>query len=423
MWDGLFNEFVKYGNEIFVINTAFFNTYNSNKVQNKKINVRILKQVKEFNPEIIITFNHRIPKCILENFLDVPTIIYDGDELGYFCDLDYIKENIKRYQIFSIVKSWEKDYLEFGFSKNQIHYMPIATSINSLSIPQNVNISFLGSIHYNSGKIIKLINSHEQEYTLPKILEEHLNTPTYNYEQLFKKYMKNSYEELNLVEKDLHPFFDYRIITLINLLDLGLVINGLRWEIATPTIPQLCAVHNSKLIWTKEENEKYFNSSKISINPIHPQAKGSGFSWRVFDIMASNACLVCEYSSDLKELSKNYVDIPMYKTPWEARDICKYLLKDEKARKEITLASQKYIEENARWVHRFKEMEQILNLKLINLDKKGTMINFKDDPIINSKNLKHLAINGRLNNLKLKDKIRYKIWKHYNKMLKRKGLI
>ncbi len=419
MWDGLFQELKNNGNDVFVINTAYFNSYAVNEVKNKKINSLILKKVKDFDPELIITFNHKIPQCILDNFKDVPTVIWDGDELPYFSGLDYMKENISRYKIFSIVKEWEKNYLEFGFDRSQVHMMPIATPIKALDIPQTINISFLGAYHHSSGKLNPILRSNTYQDIFPKVIDEYLNGSSYDYENLFKKHFKDSYDKLGLSEVDLFPLFNFRLITLVNLLDLGLQINGDRFDIITGVLPQLRAVYNSENIWTFKENEKYFNSSKISINPIHPQAKGSGFSWRVFDIMASNACLVCEQSSDLKELTQNYVDIPMYKTPWEARELCKELLVDDKARKEIVLASQRFIDETSRWVHRFKEMENILNIKLVNLDSQGSIYCLKDDEYFSSKDY----LKSKNKSMTFKNKIRYKIWKHYNKVLKRKGII
>ena len=91
---GLVKALEENGNDVMTINTSFINTYGSNRANNETINELILAKTKDFDPEIIFTFNHRIPQCILDNFKDVPIIIWDGDELKYFCDLGYIKENI-----------------------------------------------------------------------------------------------------------------------------------------------------------------------------------------------------------------------------------------------------------------------------------------------------------------------------------------
>lgn len=422
-FDGLAKALQNNGNDVLIMNASQFNGYTSNTVNAPDIDKIILDKAKEFNPELIIAFNHRIPQCILDNFKDIPTVIYDGDELNYFCDLDYIKENIKRYTVFSIVKDWEKDYLDFGFDKKQIHYMPAATAITAKNIPQDKNISFIGSIHYAKPKLIKMIKKGEYNDKFSGIIQEYLNSDNkYDYEKLSRKYLGETYDESELTLTDLYPIFNFRIITLINLIDLGLHLRGPQWNKLTEICPQLVACWNKDIVYTLDENEDFYNSSKISLAPIHPQARGVGFPWRVFDVMASNACLVCEQSSDLKELTKNYLDIPTFNTPWEARDICKELLKDNKARKEIVTASQKYVNENARWEHRFKEMENILDIKLLNSTEKGRLINLSEDEDF-AQTCNDYRKKAFKNRLSFRNKIRYKIWNHFNKVLKKKRII
>lgn len=422
-WDGLIKELENNGNELYVINTSYFNTYNSNVVKNASLDSLILEEVRKFNPELIITFNHRIPQSILDNFKDIPTIIWDGDELQYFCDLEYIKDNIDRYKLFSIVSSWEKNYLDFGFNKNQIFYIPPATAIRAKNIEQDKNISFLGGVHYSTSKISEIIKKNIYNEKINKIIQEYLNNTSYNYEHLFSKYFHHDLDEYKLKNMDLFPLFNYRILILINLIDQGLVICGDRWDIETyaKLLPQLAAMYLNKRIWTLQENEDFYNSSKISISPIHPQARGCGFPWRIFDVMASNACLVSEQSSDLKNLTKDYVDIPMFHTPWEARELCIDLLNNENKRKDIVVASQEYINKNARWINRFKDIENILNIKIVNLDKKGSVVILAENEEFQK--LHNITQSNSLKKLNLKNKIRYKIWHHFDKILKRKQII
>ncbi len=430
-WDALFQEFVNCGNNVLAINTAYFNSYTSNETNADYIDSYILSKVENFAPDIIIAFNNRIPKCILEKYNDVPTVIWDGDELKYFCDLNYIKENIKRFKLFSIAKKWKQDYLDFGFKDNQIYYVPPATAVHAANIEQNMNISFLGAIHYNSGELYRLLRLNTYNTNLKNIMQDYLDNANFNYLELYNKYFvqdESLYPERDfkiisgIQETDLVPLFDFRVITLINLLDLGLTICGHRWQMLAKIIQQLGFAYDPRQVWSLKENEEFFNSSKISISPIHPQARGSGFPWRVFDIMASNACLVCEQSSDLKELTKNYVKIPMFHTPWEARDICKELLQDDKARKEIVEESHKYIDENARWIHRFKNIEEIMNIKLIHTGLKGTFENVTADEEFLSL-CERYKKESSTKKIKLKDKIRLKIWNHLNTKLKKKHII
>ena len=422
-WEGLIKELENNGNELYVINTGYFNTYNSNVVNNASLNSLILEEVRKFNPELIITFNHRIPQSILDNFKDIPTIIWDGDELQYFCDLEYIKDNIDRYKLFSIVSSWEKNYLDFGFNKNQIFYIPPATAIRAKNIEQDKNISFLGMLHYHKNTISKIISENIYNKQFKKIMLDYYNNVDFNYEKLFYKYLGSDYSKLNLQSADLFFLFNLRIIVLLNLMDLDLTICGDRWNMILNLLPQLALNYDNKRIWTLQENEDFYNSSKISISPIHPQARGCGFPWRIFDIMASNACLVCEQSLDLKKLTKDYVDIPMFHTPWEARELCIHLLNNENKRKDIVSASQEYINKNARWINRFKDIENILNIKIVNLDKKGSVVILaENEEFQNLYNIMKSESNS-LKKLNLKNKIRYKIWHHFDKILKRKQII
>ena len=357
-WGGLFKDLVEFGNELFVINTAYYNNYHTNEISDNIINQKLLKEVQIFNPEIIITFNHRIPKIILDNFLDVPIYIWDGDELKYFCDLAYIRDNLSRYKIISFVEDWKQNYLDFGFKKEQIFYMPIATSVSSLDIEQKINISFVGEIHYSTTKLANIIKTHKYNRDLYKILLDYYQKYNFDFDELVEPIVGHN---LNLETIDLYPLFDNRILTLANILDLGLKICGNRWDLLANILPQLNVAYDVKQVWTLEENEVFLNSSKLSISPIHPQARGSGYPWRVFDVMASNACLISEYSKDLKKLTKDYVDLPMFHTPWEARKLCVDLLKDHDKRSQIVKASQEYINKNARWKHRFMELESITN--------------------------------------------------------------
>lgn len=381
-WEGLFNELVRCGNDVLYLNTAYFNTYQSNVVNNAKLDAAILDSVKRFDPEIIITFNHRIPMSILENF-DMPIIVWDGDELSYFCDLPYIKENIDRYILFSMVEGWKKEYLDFGFKKEQIFYVPMATAVQKKDVVQNVNISFLGARHYHSQKINTIIRSGEYSDKFYSLIQNFLTTNDYDFEKMFNEYFTDNLSALNV--QDIYPLFDNRWLDLASVLDLGLTIsgNGGRWEDVAPFMPQLVTAYKNQPVWSLQENEDFYNCSKISLCPIAPQARGAGFAWRVWDIMASNACLLVSESSDLRNLVSGYVDIPMYHTPWEARQYCIDLLRDDNTRKQIVLASQAYVDKKARWIHRFKDIEHITHIKLVNLSITGR----KEDLLLDNPSL------------------------------------
>ena len=369
-WDGFVHELHAAGNDVFIINTGYFNPYDSNEVLNQELDELLLEKARAFDPELIITFNHRIPKSFLEEFSDIPIFLWDGDNLIYFCDLPYIEEHKNRYQIISIVQDWRQDYLDFGFKDDQVLYVPPATAVRKRDVEQTMNVSFLGIRLYHKSRYFNYAKTHEYAPAFGKMVEEFLNTGNYQYRELFDNQFAKDNPELVFSLEDLLPLFDYRWLILSNMLDLGLTISGYksRWDDAAEFMPQLVAAYDPRRVWTLEDNINFYNASKISLCPISPQAQGSGFSWRVFDIMASNACLLMTTSSDLATLTKGQVDVPMFDTPWQARDLAKQLLADDARRKEIVEASQRYVDKNARWIHRFRQIQDVTGIRIASED-------------------------------------------------------
>ena len=151
-WGGLFKDFIEQGNDLFVINTAYYNNYFTNEIRNNIINKKLLNDVQVFNPDIIITFNHRIPKIILDNFLDVPIYIWDGDELKYFCDLDYIDQT--GHGIPLIVKNYGKD--AFYISE---HTIIVTIPLNKGLLNDVTSIDEYSDLNEAETKILSLIKS------------------------------------------------------------------------------------------------------------------------------------------------------------------------------------------------------------------------------------------------------------------------
>lgn len=409
-WDGLAKELIAAGNDVFLLNTACCNCYHSNKPIQNDIATELIKRIDDFNPELIITFNHRIIEDILNKY-DVPTIIWDGDELSYFCDLDYIKKYKKRYKIFSIVNKWKQDYLDFGFKENQILYIPPATAIKKDNITQKYNVSFLGSRDVHDKKFELLIRSNSYYPEFYEMIKEFLNTNNHNYMELFKKYFKHT--NLSFSDRELHVLFDYRWLVLANMLDLGLNICGTNsnWNTIVNVAPQLLCAYSPDEVWNLKENNDYYNKSKISLSIQHPQARGAGFSWRCFDVMASNACLVSSESTELRKLLENNIDIPMYTNPYDARILCKKLLQDDIKRKEIVAQCQEYVNKYARWTHRFHDIEDFLGISLFKDNTQGRLYtNFDLYSVLQRKKTKKYILE-------------YKIWHYLDTKLKRKGVI
>ncbi len=379
-YEAFIDELRQLGNDVLVVNTAFFNPYDSNAVTNTELDKLILRKAQAFNPDLIITFNHRIPQCILDNF-DVPVIIWDGDSPLYLCDIESIKKNSDRYKIFSISKEWYKDYVDMGFKGENYAFMPNATSVRKKDMEQTMNISYVGTRIWTDSTIPLGMREHIYLPQARKIVRENLITGKGDGREYLEKYFKEKMVLEDWDERMIYPLLEKRWLTLANVLDLGLTVCGSysRWESVYEMMPQLLAMYDPRRVWTLQENIDFYNSSKISLSPIHPQACGKAFPWRAFDVMSSNACLVIERSSDLKELVKDEVDLPMFDSPYEVRKICKDLLENENRRKEIVEQSQKWVEKNARWVDRFKDTEQIVGVKLINGNQMGTLEEIIDE--------------------------------------------
>ena len=434
-FEGFVDELKAQGNNVLVINTSYYTTWDSNRISSKKVNDSVLEKCKEFSPDIIITFNHRIPKCILDYFRDITTIIWDGDHLRYFCDLQYIRDNIKRYIMVTIVKEWVDLYQEFGFDRGQILFLPNATSIYSKKETKIYPISFLGLNHSFPKGLNSFLDQDRNRSAANKMVIEHLTSYRFDIENMFYENFGSSLDNFNLSVDDIYSLFYFRALILANLLDLGLVISGMQWKNVISVLPELYTAYKARICWNLDEVSNFYNSSIISISTSHPQGRGIGFGWRNYDVMASSACLVTQYSSELRMMTKDYVDIPMYKNPFEARNICNTLLKDEKGIAEIVARSNSFIDKYCRWNNRFKELEDKIKIRITNLGMKGkasllipagnrfsckyNILTTNTDVDLKTTS-KVYSLNRQL---KFKDKIRYKIWKHLNKRLKKKGII
>ena len=56
----------------------------------------------------------------------------------------------------------------------------------------------------------------------------------------------------------------------------------------------------------------------------------------------------------------------MYKSPYEARELCKYALENPNYSKDIIAESNEYINKFGRWKNNLERIQQIVSVKLIN---------------------------------------------------------
>lgn len=360
-YDSLSREFLKAGNEVLILNLAFFKPdYFSSKVINKKY---LINQIKQFEPDLVIAFNNQIFDGLLEN-VDCPIAVWDADSIDLFSCKQLLKDNIDRFTMITSCKFWVDTYIDLGFKKDEIHYIPVATSVSKEDMVQNKNISFIGTSFGHSFKIYDNYLKYNNKRAFYDLYKKFLDSKCYDYKALAQELQIDGIEELT--QEDFHLICDIRPITLTNLLDLDLHLYGLRWHTYKGVIPQLHLAYDPTPVYSLDHNQNIYNSSKIGLSINHPQNQGNAFPWRIFDVMASNACLVSSYSQQLVDETKGVVEIPMFHNQHDARDICKKILAEDNYREDLVLASQQYVEKNARWKYRFETLEDIFNLKINN---------------------------------------------------------
>lgn len=365
-----------------------------------------LEEILKFNPDLIITPNHDVPLALLEK-TNCLVIAYTADSPAYMHNQKYIRKNAERYLFMH--GGWENIFPEIlaqklGIKKEQNFFTGHMTAVKAKDCEIKRNIGFIGFIGWGSWMISLLKqNIKDNEAFLAEIKKaEDGGIDVIPYTQL-----KTS---------------NIRIKTLDALVDLGLECFGIpdnflncgaySWE--------LLKTFNFTPVVTTKTTEEILNSSLISPNLYNYQAP-LGLSWRIADVMASNACLVSPPKPDLKRISP-YIDIPTYESPAECRELCQKLLKDEVWRKDIVKGCQKAIDDlEQRPVHLLKIIENVTHIPLVNLENNGSLTDIAVScPAVD---IRQSGITNRKKIKSFKYKLYYRLWKTLNKRLKKKGII
>ncbi len=375
-YDGLRIAFQNSGHNIMEINNANFfhgNWSGSNdpvyigSIMDYESDI-INQKVKTFNPDLIIAFNHCITKKMYE-ITNCPIFIIEGDSplSNFWFNKDLMLKNLDRV-IFSYNAHFHLDFYKkiFKISQAKCHHLKLATSCYKKDVAFKRDICFVGSIHghcYDNelkNYIQQSKNNDIIKNKLIKIVKEALKNDLYYIkEDLEKDFPKLSFETL---------FFYIAEIRRKNTLDL--LMNDFDLEIFGWTgldyYDPLYLYFNSDPVYSSEHNSNIYNSSKISISITQPQSNSSieGYSWRVCDTMATNACFLGSYSKSIELDFGKWVDLPMFNNAYECYSLCKKLLAEENLRKDIVAGSQLAIKEGKfTFYDRVKEIEQIFNLK------------------------------------------------------------
>lgn len=351
----------KYGNSVYVVFHRLFG------VDFGDIPEEEGKKIKEFDPDICLVFNNSFYD--LSKIIECPIVIIETDCM-YISNLLAIRRNPGRYYYIATQSdSVNLAKSRFCIPEKNVFFIPLFTEIQAdKDIKPEANISFIGSkfkVHRHGNYSAMLQNISEKEKFRKCILELQSN-PYITKQEMIEKF---SLQEASFVndfnEKELLMTLsgEKRLRVLSEIVDLGLVLYGTKsWETDYYYDFRLNMAFEDKLVYTLAQNQQIYNTSKIGISVSHLQAQG-GMPWRNMDIMASNACLVTDYHSDMNLLFEG-VKIPVYKDEHEARELCKWLLEHEDERLGIVEECQKIINSKYRLINFLIHLEQCIGVKL-----------------------------------------------------------
>ena len=374
-YEGFIEGLRKSGNDVMVYH---FKQYGYD--FNQQIPDIIFEHIKAFQPELCIFFDNHFWEITKK--IDAEFLIYDVDSPILYSNKKKLQEDCSAFKFITIQKRGIDIISEFcHVERSRIIYLPPYTSIRAdASIPQDTNISFVGANWLWDGA----------EFVLRFLKQEpsknDLNSARgylADFEKLVTRSVKEQYEGYldpllnNPVENAGRLSGLRRVRYLSAVADLGLELHGLYWDQACMAyFPEVAFCYNRAPISSLTENQALYNRSKLAINTNHLQAV-SGFSWRVCDIMASNACLVTEFKPDMLELFPN-VPLPFFSSPEEARSQCLRLLKDEPLRQDITAASHEVIDKAFRFEHLLDGLASFVQTPLRHPGRQGTLTILSD---------------------------------------------
>ncbi len=398
-------------NELFVYITRKFG-YDYGKAPRK-----LLDQIKDFNPDIIILFNNAFYE--IANEFECPIFVYEVDSPLYYSNKNALKSNIDRYK-FIVIQEESKRILVDNFKapEKNILVAPFFSEIKHENIPLKQNICFIGSKFISTetksrfSRFMMSNPSFEEIEMFKKLLTVYEKQPFLSDEEIFQKFNVTSEKiKENFVTADIiFNLSDYnRTKTLSCVSDLGIRIYGTeRWMTDNYNEPFLILNYDKTPIYSIKHNQDVYNASKIGININHLQAT-QAFSWRVCDIMASGACLVSEYKPDLEKRFAS-IGLPLFHNPYEARKLCIKLLKEENLRADIVAASNEIIERK----YRFKNTKELIeDFFDISLNGVNSSVKYYAENLLNKSNKPR----------KLKYKIFMYCYEKLQKKLQRKGYV
>lgn len=377
--EGFIRVLQREGNDVYSFRCNDFYRGNKNLVSTKLIS----KAVKDISPDLIITFNNAFPYADILKDTDCPVACFASDSCAFFLNKHLIERHADRYYFFNFSNDTIKAIPEWFpvVDKRRIFLFGHATDLRATDIPQDIDVSFIGSManwnrdfpEYFKSFWTKRMSQGDQ-------LPWYENTIKDNFFAALDKFKQDPFSKFTCNLPDFYPSTGSIETTAILLLtckarfdvlsqftDMGLKVFGYPYAYADVILYnyELFRCFDYTTSVSMEHATYNFNRSKISLNLPHAHA-AEGFSWRVCDILASNAVLLSCKQPDLVNLTKSYVDLPMFESPIEARDLGKKLLDDDPWRKDLSLACQQVIDDKCRFEEKFKAMASAIGSVDIN---------------------------------------------------------
>ncbi len=390
--EGFIRALRRCGNDVLAFNLRNINEEQfGNSLRKDLIKEKVYKSIKEFSPDLIISFNNSLPGDQILEITDCPVAVYSADVPMLYASRDMIKSKIERYYFLNtthIIEAAVRDV--FKPRDDHMFLFGQATDMRKMDIPQTKDIMYIGSLPNYSGTIINYfvavdgnIEDSEQKNKIKnnffKAFDEMKETDfttdiMFDFPGWSVKPKMSNWAQYNAV---CLAACTKKFAILSELTEFDLEIHGYpwNWPHAMQYNYELFRCFDYNLSVTLEQNCKNFNKSKLALNLPNATEK-EGFSWRVADILATNAVLLTKKSKTLEEMFYGYIDFPMYESASDAKVLARKLLNDKNWRDELVLASNQMIEDKCRFESKFRDMESMLGLSLINENGNGTMADF-----------------------------------------------
>ena len=431
-YETIISKLQEYGHNVHVYISRRFN------MNFKILPENIKRDIISFNPDLCIFFNNTFYD--ISNIVSCPIVVYEVDSSLYYSNKESLKKNINRFK-FIVSQDISMDCLigEYGAERKNIAKIPFFTEIKAENVPSSNNICFIGTKFGNEDlystpyhRFIAQKPTIEEKRIYLKLLSEIEKNPLVTVDAFWKKHSEvpSKVKDFFSIKDIICYISDFnRKSVLSSIAEFGLDLFGTaKWENCEYNHPELMLNYINRPVYSLKHNQDIYNSCKVGININHLQAV-SGFSWRVCDIMASNACLVSEYKPDIEKYFGSV--IPTFKSPFDARGLCAEILENENKRLDIVSASQEIINKKFRFKNVLPLIEELIGFDLYSENKNLCEVSYfsiGDKQEAAKQKVAQLKTVGSetlqdKRKIPFRTKIYYKIWKHLNKKLKKKGII